>query len=241
MSFRKSSRSTPVFKQIVKLRENVQHRIRIVRLKKRKWIPLVRHVKRYARWWKRGTTRRNASFVVTRKPSKWCSYREGKHRMLLFIQKRFKLLYGGFTKKRVKKTLYEAKKKIKQKDIKLALLELYENRLDTVLYRARFCRSIRTARQLIAHGKAVKVNEQLVKRQTFTLRRGDRISIVPKYYKMVDKHIAKAFTWPFPPKHLTINYKIYQIVVNSSLDSNISTNYTFNLNLGLLLTDCLRR
>ena len=56
-------------------------------------------------------------------------------------------------------------------------LTKYERRIDVALFRVNFCRSIRAARQLICHGKAI-VNKKTVKSANMFLKPGDVFSLV---------------------------------------------------------------
>lgn len=58
------------------------------------------------------------------------------------------------------------------------LLELLEKRLDNVVYRAGFARTIPGARQLVNHGH-VLVNGKKVDRVSYAVRKGDVVSLRP--------------------------------------------------------------
>jgi small subunit ribosomal protein S4 len=60
----------------------------------------------------------------------------------------------------------------------VVLIQLLERRLDNVVFRAGFGRTIPAARQLVSHGH-VLVNGRTVDRPSFRLKRGDVISIAP--------------------------------------------------------------
>jgi ribosomal protein S4 len=113
---------------------------------------------------------------------------------------------------------------------------LFESRLDTVLYRSKFCMSIRTARQLISHG-AILVNNQKTKNQSYLLKPGDFISVNSKYNVIIEKSIARSNIWPIPPKHLIVNYKTLQLIFSNICNTNMSSSFNFNLNLEKLLVD----
>jgi ribosomal protein S4 len=121
----------------------------------------------------------------------------------------------------------------------LLFLEIFESRLDTVLYRSKFNVSMRGAQQFIAHGK-VRVNYRTVQRKTFKLTPGDLITIDPNYSSLIEKNVIESPAWPIPPKHLTINYKTMQILFGDIKNTNISTAFSFNLNLEKILVNYLR-
>lgn len=57
-----------------------------------------------------------------------------------------------------------------------ALLQLLESRLDNIVYRMGFARSLPQARQLVSHGH-IDVNGRRVDRPSFQVRPGDRVSV----------------------------------------------------------------
>jgi small subunit ribosomal protein S4 len=60
----------------------------------------------------------------------------------------------------------------------VVLIQLLERRLDNVVFRAGFGRTIPAARQLVSHGH-ILVNGRAVDRPSFRLKRGDVISVAP--------------------------------------------------------------
>jgi len=63
------------------------------------------------------------------------------------------------------------------------LLQLLERRLDNVVRRAGFVRSIWAARQLVAHG-SIRVNGAKVDRPSYQLKVGDVITVKEKLHKV---------------------------------------------------------
>jgi small subunit ribosomal protein S4 len=59
------------------------------------------------------------------------------------------------------------------------LLELLERRLDSVVFRLGFARTIPAARQLVTHGH-IRVNDRKVDRPSFEVGSGDEISVAEK-------------------------------------------------------------
>jgi small subunit ribosomal protein S4 len=68
------------------------------------------------------------------------------------------------------------------------LLQLLERRLDNVVRRAGFVRSIWAARQLVAHGN-VRVNGAKVDRPSFSVKPGDVVTIKEKLHKTCREHM----------------------------------------------------
>jgi small subunit ribosomal protein S4 len=61
----------------------------------------------------------------------------------------------------------------------VVLIQLLERRLDNVVFRAGFGRTIPGARQLVTHGH-IQVNGKTVDRPSYRLRRGDVVSVAAK-------------------------------------------------------------
>jgi len=68
------------------------------------------------------------------------------------------------------------------------LMQLLERRLDNLVRRAGFARTIWAARQLVAHGQ-VKVNDQKVDRPSFSVKPGDLITLKPKIHELIRENM----------------------------------------------------
>ena len=237
----KKNRFKPLYKQFVKLRQNVQNRKKILNFKSEKWQKFIyfyqKRLKRYNKFKPQDQTR----YIVLRYPFKNMSYKK-KFKVTLNTSRSFRLFYGNLSKKFVKnkiKHLFK-KKKSKNNNFNLLFLKLFEQRLDTVLYRSKFCISLRNARQFIVHGK-VLVNKQIIKTPSYILKFGDLISINPKYYKLLENNLKQIQIWPIPPKYLSINYKTMEIFFNKTIENtNFSTNFMFHLNIEKILSSYLK-
>jgi small subunit ribosomal protein S4 len=60
----------------------------------------------------------------------------------------------------------------------VTLIQLLERRLDNIVFRGGFARTIPAARQLVAHGH-VLVNGRIVDRASYRVRRGDAVAVAP--------------------------------------------------------------
>jgi len=233
--FRKKNRFKPLYKQFIKLRENVQNRNKPLRFKREKWKQFVFFGKKKLKIYNKFKTRDQLQYIVTEKPNRWNSYKR-RYNSVLQIYKKFKLFFGNFNKKKIKLFIHKTKN---TKNKRLIFLKKFENRLDTVLYRAKFARSIRGSRQLIIHGK-ISINNKKIKSQSYILNSGDLISTKRDKItrKMIEINIANSNLFPIPPKNLTINYKTFQIIFRS-IDKNLNLGlyYTFHLRLEKLLLD----
>jgi ribosomal protein S4 len=236
MILQRKNRFKPLYKQFINLYENVQNRKKILQFKKQKWKKFISYLKYRSKRYKRFKPYNQLQYTVSRYPSKWTSYKNGTYKNTLKIYKKFKLMYGNFNKKRIKNFISKAFK-VKDKNINLHFLNLFEKRLDITLYKAKFSTSIRNSKQLISHGK-IFVNYNKITSQAYELKTGDLISLDPKFQFLIERNIANSTKWPIPPKHLNINYKTLQIVFGS-LNHNKSTasQFTFNLELEKILID----
>lgn len=235
MIFKKINKFKPLYKQFINLNENVQNRKKILNFKKQKWLKLISLIKHKRKRYKKFKPQNQTQFVVSRYPNKWNSYKKGKYRNILQTYKKFKLLYGNFTSKKIKKFIKQALNS-KISGVNIVFLKIFEKRLDTILYRAKFSKSIREARQLIVHGK-ILVNNKKIKSQCYYAKPGDLITIKVNTSYLIEKNIANAIIWPIPPKHLIINYKTLQIIVGAMDSNNFSSYFNFNLNLEKILVD----
>lgn len=233
MIFGNKNKFRPLFKQFIQLRENVQDRKKLLNFKKRKWEKFIQSYKRKLKWYKRFKPIDQSQYLVSKYPSKKFSYKK-RYKNTLQETKKIRLLYGGLAKNYIKKLIKITLKK-KYRKINPLFLELFESRLDVVLYRAKFSTSVRNATQLIVHGK-ILVNNKLIKTKSYLLKPSDLIAVDPKHFISVETNIQMANIWPIPPKHLTINYKTLQIIFGTFKNTNISLNFSYHLNLEKILT-----
>ena len=233
MIFGNKNRFKPLYKQFIELKENVQNRRKLLQFKKQKWDKLKQNYIRKLKWYKKFKPKDQTQYLVSRYPNKGFSYKK-RYKNTLRETKKFKLFYGGLSNKYVKKLIKITLNK-KYKKINPLFLELFESRLDTVLYQAKFSSSIRNARQLILHGKII-VNNRPIKIKSYILNPGDLITINSKYSELIKINIQQSNIWPIPPKYLTINYKTLQIIFGTFKNTNLSLNFSYHLNLEKVLT-----
>jgi len=236
----KKSRFKPLYKQFFNLRENVQNRKKLLKFKSKKWEKLIGYYKKKLKRYKKFKPQDQYRYIVSEYPTKHNSYKKS-FKKTLQSSKSFRLLYGNLSKTFLKKQIKQViSKKHNNNNFKVLLIKLFEQRLDTILYRAKFCISLRNARQMIVHGQ-VYVNQKLLKVPSYLVKTGDLISINSNYYKLVENNFKKTQIWPIPPKYLSINYKTAEILYNNNLDyTNLSTNFTFYLNLEKIISNYLK-
>lgn len=244
MVINRKNKFKPLYKQFFKLRENVQNRRKLLKFKSQKWERLIQHYKRKLKRYKKFRPQDQTQYIVSKYPSKGNSYKK-RYRNTLNTSKRFRLFYGNLSKKFVKKQIKSilGRKTIDKTpaNLNILFLELFEHRLDTVLYRSKFSISLRNARQLIVHGK-VLINRVPMKIPSYVLKTGDLISIDPKFSALIEKNIKDAQIWPIPPKHLSVNYKTMEIIFHGNIErTNLSLSFPFNLGLEKVLINYYRQ
>lgn len=208
-------RGKPFYKQFLRLRKNIQNRPKLFKFKKQKWVKFQDYLKNQLKFFKRFKIKDQFQFLVSKFASRGNSFQK-KFKINLREQKSFNLFYGNLKKKYFKNhILYfiNSKSFFNNIDYRHRILKFFESRIDTILYRANFSSSIRTASQLILHGY-ISVNEISVETKSYILKTNDLIEIVhfTKSRNLVKNILDKSNFWPIPPKHLLINYKTLQIL-----------------------------
>jgi len=150
----------------------------------------------------------------------------------LMLKNRLSLFYGKLKTKYVKKIIKNIKKKtFNNINYNYNILKTLEWRLDRILYRAYFTKSIKDANLLIRSNQ-VYVNKQLINKSSYLLKNGDFIEISKKSHYKILNLIETAEFWPLPPKHLQINYKTLQIIfIETFKNSNFFFQYPFWIDL----------
>lgn len=231
-------RYKPFYKQFLRLRQNVQNRVKLFKFKKQKWQRFQKYSKNQLGFRKRFKIKDQFQLSVSKFASRGNSFQR-KFRNNLYQRKLFSLFYGGLKKRYLKKSILQAiKSHIKSNltDFRYNALTFFESRLDTVIYRTSFSLSIKEASQLILHGH-VLVNGEPVKTKSYILKTNDLIEIAQnsKSRLLVRKSLDKSNFWPIPPKHLLVNYKTLQILFVHSKDSNFMPVFNHYLNLNSVI------
>jgi len=229
-------RNKPFYKQFLRLRKNIQNRFKLFKFKRQKWIKFQQYSKNQLKFYKRFKIRDQFQLSVSKFASRGNSFQR-KFRNNLYEQKAFSLFYGKLKKKYLKKYVLQSVRSksasSKLMDFRSKTLKFFESRLDTVLYRASFSSSIRSASQLILHGH-VLVNGVPVRTKSYNLKVNDLIEITHnvKSRALVKKSVVTSNYWPIPPKHLLVNYRTLQIlfVYSNSLNSMPVFNHYLNIN-----------
>jgi small subunit ribosomal protein S4 len=249
----KKRRHKPLYKQLIRLRKNVQNR-RILRLefrtkfKKRKWEGFNNDLKKmfksppyhknqYPHHYKKFQMYDHVKLYHIKRFS---SYFKKKFSNKLNVKKSLSLFYGGLLERYLKKQINFSLRKTTYSrknfgNTNFFFIKILESRLDTVLYRSFFTLSVRSARQLITHGH-IFVNKKVVKTNSFILKKGDLIEVNAKYHKLILKNIHRVNTWPIPPKYLVINFRTFHILFNENIEgTNFSIHFPFRVDTNTLI------
>lgn len=100
----------------------------------------------------------------------------------LRAKQKLKGYYGDLTEKQFRRIYADAE--LKRGDTGEQLVGLLEQRLDAVVYRAKFVPTVFAARQFVNHGH-VKVNGKRVNIASYRVKEGDEISVSDKAKQMV--------------------------------------------------------
>jgi len=221
-------RYKPLYKKFIRLRKNVQNRKKVTMgaFKKKKWDNLNVFLNRLK-------YRRKKNFRVydlTRYHiQRYGTSSKRKFLFNLLIKQRLSLFYGLLKDSYFKMLLKTGKSKclISKSVPSNHLIKSLEARLDTVLYRSHFVKSIREARLIIQHGH-ISVNSSTTRNNRYYLQKGDLIEISSKYSHIIKKNILSSNLWPLPPIYLMVNYRTFTIIhLNKSQIGNFSGNYPF--------------
>lgn len=233
----------PFYKQFIKLRKNIQTRSKIFTFKKQKWSKLKNYSLKQLKFFRRYKFKDQFSQEKYKFASRGNSYKQRFKNNLIKIQL-FKLFYGNLKKKYLKTHLNRIKKKslnTLQLQKQHNILKFFESRLDTILYRAKFCLSIKSARQFILHGH-VSVNHHIVRTSSYIIKNNDLIEISKneKSRQLVKKNIDRSNFWPLPPRYLHINYKTLQLIAQFANNPSFIPMFPFYLNLNSIISNINR-
>jgi ribosomal protein S4 len=232
MILKNKSRYKPFYKKIIILRNNPQNKKKVLNFKKNKWVQFIFFYQKQLKWYNKFKPQNLTLYSVSEYSNRHTSYQK-RFKNTHQAYKNFNFFYGIIKKNTIKKLITQTKK---TKNINTEFLEFFEKRLDVVLYRAKFCHSIKSARQLIKH-KKIFVNGKIVTSKTYALKTGDLVGVDLKYNELIQSNRRLSNFWPIPPKHLIINYKTSQIVFGNIKHTNLSHNFLFPLNLEKILVN----
>ena len=174
-----NKRYKPFYKQFLRLRKNIQDRPKLFKFKKQKWQNIQRYSKNQLKFYKRFKTKDQFQLSVSKFASRGNSFQK-KFRNNLYERKLFSLFYGGLKRKYLKKHIVKSMNIKHYKndiiDFRYKTLQFFESRLDTVLFRSKFCLSFKSAAQLILHGH-ILVNGKPITTKSYILKTNDLIEV----------------------------------------------------------------
>ena len=229
------SKYKPLFKKFIRLRKNVQNRRKLLTgFKRKKWLNLVTFLKVSSQRRKKNFKNFDQyRFFV----SKFGTSYKKKYLNNLLLKQRIVLFYGQLLDKKLKDTIKKSKSSLKKNQIPVTqiLVDLLECRLDTVLYRAHFSKSIRESRLFIQH-KHIYVNNSLMTNNNYIVQSGDVIHVSNTITKNIKRNIFVSNLWPITPSNFTVNYKTFQIVfLEKTNQFDVSMKFPFWLDLNTLI------
>ena len=119
-------------------------------------------------------------------------YRSSIYKLQLKERKKLSILYGNLSKKEIYRTIQKAEKY--RGALRDNILRVLESRLDVILYRVGFFKTIPTARQWIIHRK-ILVNQQVVTIAHYQVKAGDVVSVDPRkacaLIQMINSHFQE--------------------------------------------------
>lgn len=228
----------PLYNQILFTRKNVVNNSKIFNLKKKKWSKFKFFARLNLKFFKRYRFNDPAKLYVVKFASSGNSFKK-EFKNYLMESKKLKLALGGLKKTAFKKTLKEASKSTREaknslRNSNLKTLYHLEQRLDSLLCRTYFCKTIQQSKQMIRHGH-IKLNGLKVTANTSLTTYGDVISVTscPEIRKIIKTNIMNSSFWPLPPEFLRVNYKTLKIL-NLVSSKTVKTGALFratNLNI----------
>lgn len=258
----KNRKHKPSYKKFIRLKVDPINNDKILQFKKEKWKTFLIRLKIRNSYPKIFKPFSHYNYIITKFASQGNSFKR-KFRNDLIARKTFNYLYGGLRKKILKKHSRKIYSSIQFRNYKRIFLELFESRLDSVLYRSKFTNSIKEAKQLIAH-KHIKINNRIEKNRSHILKQGDLIQVDIHASKIIKKNLKKQPTktvifsywdkttkknvtkklkkhiWPIPPSYLIINYNTLEVILGDLKNANFSTFFPFKLNIDSIVTNYYR-
>lgn len=247
MNFISLTKFKPLFKKLALARKNIQNK-KLLNFKKKKWVNFKNWYDKKQKRYKKKKAYNQAGYSVIKFAKKGNSYKK-RYRNTMNVVKVFKLYYGNFLKKQIKKQiLFILRTFKKNRGVKLFtfFLKYYESRLDVILYRSRFFVSLRAAQQAIKHSK-IMVNKKTIKSKSYTLKPGDLIEVKYKFkfharWFLEDSAQSDFVRWrSLLPKHLYVNYNTFQVILGTIDQNNLSTIINYNLKVEKILLNFYRK
>ena len=202
------------------------------RLKRKKWTMFIRRLEKANNFFQKYKPYTFNHYSTTKFASPGNSFKK-KFKNDLLTKKTFNYFYGELSRKYLKKQMTQIYESKQLKNTRNLCIETFESRLDSVLKRAKFCSTIKDARQLIAH-KHIKVNNKIETNYSCLLKQGDLVQVNLKSRKIIKTKLNKLLKeqynkvlWPPLPGYLIINYRTLSIIFGNIKNFNFSSLFNF--------------
>ena len=191
----------PIYKKFLRLRENITgtKKIKLLKKKKTKLNKFLNH----------------SLYQVSKNAKSFKNF----YKSQLIVKQKVKLYYTKLSDKQLKILCKKASVKGNLSDRKKKfdlLIGLFENRIDTVLYRSNIVANILMAKQIINHGH-VFVNNKKVISPNYFLNPGDLIEFSHKITILINKNLLSKKISSIVPSYLEINKNIFKLYYTSNL------------------------
>lgn len=263
-NLKKNKRYKILYKKFLILKTNINNDIKIFKLKKKKWEIFLTILKKKERVKIRLKPFTNNYYIATKFASHGNSF-QNKFKYDLIAKKTFNYSYGNLMKKYLKKRMSIIYNSKEFYNYKFTCLKFFESRLDSVLYRSKFCYSIKNAKHLISH-KHILVNNKIEKNRAYILNTGDLIKVKHHTFQLIKRNLKRIISmqmqietekrmyrdkrkrkkinldllWPIPPKYLIINYKTLEIIFDNIRNFNFCIYFPIKLNFYSIITNYYR-
>lgn len=202
------------------------------RLNKEKWKAFIRRLEKTSKFFQKYKPYTFNQYNSTKFASSGNSFKK-QYRNDLLAKKTFSYFYGNLRRKFLKRQMSLIYKSKQTEDARALCIEIFESRLDSVLKRARFCSTIKEARQLITH-RHVKVNKKIETNYSCILKQGDLIQIDESSRRLVRNKINNQLKenfnrviWPAVPNYLIVNYCTLSVIFGNVKNFNFSALLNF--------------
>jgi ribosomal protein S4 len=218
--------------QIIESEITIQRFEEIAKRRKQKWNTYIKTLVKANKFFQKYKPYTFNHYDVSNFASQGNSYKKG-FKKNLFAKKIFNLFYGGLKKKYLKKQMTRIYRSKQQENTRNLCIEFFESRLDSVLRRAKFCSTIKDARQLITH-QHIYVNKKIETNYSYILKQGDLIQVNPQSRKIIKTKLDNQFKarfdsifWPLVPSYLNVNYITFDIIFGNIKNFNFSAIFNF--------------
>ena len=201
----------PFYKKKLRLRENILEKKSPFSFKKKKWKLLLILLKKK-------TNKKFFDSTIYFKP-KFGSFFQKNFKQNLLLKQKISLHYGVLLLKKLK-NIYNLGFKLFKTQLKKNLnlkLEFFffkflEARVDIVLYRSHFAKSIRESKVFIQSGH-VYLNGNQILSNSVILKKGDLLTFNPKLTTTILQNLKDSTIFNYLPKNLLINFYTLQIYI----------------------------